>query len=130
MELQRIQNQINLLQKAYTTLETACNKTNLSDLESDGLIQRFEYTIELTWKTGKKYLEYKGLQASDFPKDIFKTLFSAQIVPDLEVFFEFLETRNTLSHMYSEHIAHKDIHIIKEHHTLIQKYISNLQNNI
>jgi len=65
MELQRIQNQINLLQKAYTTLETACNKTNLS-----------------------------------------------------------------LSHMYSEHIAHKDIHIIKEHHTLIQKYISNLQNNI
>ena len=59
MEQQRIENQVMLLKKAYTTLQKACQQEQLSDLESDGLIQRFEYTIELTWKTGKKYLEYK-----------------------------------------------------------------------
>ena len=33
----------------------------LSPLEQEGVIQRFEYTWELTWKVLKDYLEYSGI---------------------------------------------------------------------
>lgn len=55
MELIRIKRQILLLEKAYKTLEEAMSLKNYSTLEQDGTIQRFEYTIELSWKTLKKY---------------------------------------------------------------------------
>ncbi|HYN22235.1 MAG TPA: nucleotidyltransferase substrate binding protein, partial [Thermoanaerobaculia bacterium] len=34
--------------------------TTLSNLEKEGTIQRFEFTVELAWKTLKDYLEYEG----------------------------------------------------------------------
>jgi hypothetical protein len=34
----------------------------LSDLEKEGLIQRFEYTHELAWKVIKDYIESGGQQ--------------------------------------------------------------------
>ena len=40
--------------RAYTQLSQAIgNVDQLSDLEKEGLIQRFEYTFELAWKTLK-----------------------------------------------------------------------------
>ena len=33
----------------------------LSDLEKEGIIQRFEYTWELAWKTIKDYFESEGV---------------------------------------------------------------------
>jgi hypothetical protein len=55
MELIRVQKQILLLERAYWTLYEAMNLKNYSTLEQDWTIQRFEYTIELSWKTLKKY---------------------------------------------------------------------------
>src|SRR5688572_20757361 len=34
----------------------------LNDLEKEGTVQRFEYTVELAWKTLKDYLEFSGVQ--------------------------------------------------------------------
>ena len=34
--------------------------TSLSELEKEGLIQRFEYTYELSWRTLQDFLRYKG----------------------------------------------------------------------
>lgn len=33
---------------------------DLSDLEREGLIQRFEYTFELAWKVLRDYLDHQG----------------------------------------------------------------------
>lgn len=50
------------LKEAFLSLETAVNKKNINDLERDGIIQRFEYSFELSWKSLKKYLEsYFGI---------------------------------------------------------------------
>jgi len=34
---------------------------HLSDLEKEGVVQRFEYTLELGWKTLKDYMEEEGM---------------------------------------------------------------------
>lgn len=48
-------------QRALGRLEevvTLQRQRQLSPLEKDGMIQRFEYTQELAWKVLKNYIEY------------------------------------------------------------------------
>lgn len=63
------------LTKAYNQLHAAMERIDqLSTLEKDGLIQRFEYTFELAWKTMKDYLESQEVTAG-FPRDVIKAAF-------------------------------------------------------
>lgn len=49
--------------RAFILLREAFDQglANLSQLEKEGTIQRFEVAYELAWKTIKDYLEYQGL---------------------------------------------------------------------
>jgi nucleotidyltransferase substrate binding protein (TIGR01987 family) len=76
-----------------------------SDLEREGVVQRFEYTFELAWKTFKDYLEYGGVRLTEAtPRKVIKEcaerlIFEeAGIVP--EIFLEMMLARNALSHRY------------------------------
>jgi Nucleotidyltransferase substrate binding protein like len=54
---QRFQN----FERGFILLRSALEGRGIeesSDLELEGLIQRFEYTFELAWKTLKDYLEH------------------------------------------------------------------------
>jgi nucleotidyltransferase substrate binding protein (TIGR01987 family) len=94
---QRFQN----FEKALNQLEKAVNAKFLSDLEKEGLIQRFEYTFELAWKTLKDYLESKG-NPVQFPRDVVKDGFKANILKNGEAWMEMLEKRNLIAHTYNE----------------------------
>jgi nucleotidyltransferase substrate binding protein (TIGR01987 family) len=76
---------------------------NLNRLSKEGLIQRFEYTLELAWKTLKDYLESKQ-EIAKFPKDVIKKSFRSDLIEDGEIWMEMLEKRNLLSHTYEEQI--------------------------
>jgi len=49
-----MENLIQPFEKALLTLEEALSRPQLDDLMRDGAIQRFEYCVELSWKTSKK----------------------------------------------------------------------------
>ena len=89
------------LRKAFALLDEAAQRPELSRLEKEGLIQRFEYTFELSWKTLKDYLESQGVTAT-FPRDVLKEAFRAGVIENGEVWLEMLEKRNQLSHTYDE----------------------------
>ncbi|WP_390890359.1 nucleotidyltransferase substrate binding protein [Geoalkalibacter halelectricus] len=56
-------------EKAYLRLEEAINQENLNELERNGLIQRFEFTLDLAWKVLKDFLQEKGFVFKPSPKD-------------------------------------------------------------
>jgi len=88
--------------KAYQQFYAAvADFEKLSVLEKEGLIQRFEYTFELAWKTLKDYLESQELSAN-FPREVIKTAFQYGIIEDGEVWMDMLEKRNLLAHTYDE----------------------------
>ncbi len=90
--------------KAYRQLKEANDRfAELSVLEKEGMIQRFEYTFELSWKTLKDYLESRGVQVQ-FPRDVIKEAFSAGIVHDGEIWMDMLDNRNLMFHTYQEEI--------------------------
>ncbi len=73
----------------------------LSDLEREGLIQRFEYTFELAWKTLKDRLQYDGLQIPTVtPRNVIRAAFNAGLIDHGEAWIDMLTDRNLMSHKY------------------------------
>lgn len=94
---QRFQN----FEKAILQLREAVNKKNLSDLEKAGLIQVYEFTFELAWKTMKDYLEEKEVVVK-FPRDAIKEGIMYEVIKDGDVWMDMLQKRNLMSHTYDE----------------------------
>ncbi len=94
---QRFQN----FEKAISLLQDAVNKKNLSDLEIAGVIQIYEFTFELAWKTVKDYLEEKQVEVQ-FPRDAIKEGFTYGILKNGDVWMDMLLKRNLMSHTYNE----------------------------
>ncbi len=75
---------------------------SFSDLESEGLLQRFEYSFELGWKTLKDYLEFNGIVIASpvGPRSAIKAAFASGLLADGQVWIDMMLHRNKLSHMY------------------------------
>ena len=78
----------------------------VNDLFVNGQIQKFEYNIELLWKTLKVYFsEGRGITML-YPKEIIKQFFQEELITE-EVYLlliDALTSRNLLSHVYNEEI--------------------------
>ena len=94
------------IDKALMQLKNASELINLTELERDGLIQRFEYTIELLWKVSKKVLELNGVVAIA-PKDVIREMANIGWIKKPEILIEFIKLRNELRHSYENEIAEK-----------------------
>lgn len=77
----------------------------LSELEQQGLIQAFEYTHELAWKTLKDFLESRGVRPLYGSCDTTREAFRAGLLQDGEVWMQMIESRNLTSHTYNESVA-------------------------
>lgn len=86
----------------------------LDDLARDGLIQRFEFTFELAWKTLKSCFEEEGLIGLNSPKTVLREAFAAGLIQTEEVWLAMLEDRISTAHIYSEALASKICQRIQE----------------
>lgn len=75
----------------------------LSRLEQEGVIQRFEYTFELSWKVLKDLLYYEGFDVKS-PREVIRQAFESGYLneDDTETALDALQKRNLLSHTYEE----------------------------
>lgn len=85
---------------AYKTLKEGTIIAK-DDLSKDGVIQRFEFTFELLWKTIRIFLKDKGVNTNT-PKDCLKEAFKNGWIDNEEAFIKMLEDRNLTSHAYWE----------------------------
>ena len=92
--------------KALAQLQSAVRlsqQRELSLLEKQGLIQAFEYTHELAWKTMKDFLEYRGATERIYgSKDATRQAFAVGLVSEGEVWMQMIQSRNLTSHTYDE----------------------------
>ena len=98
---QRFQNYL----KAFSLLESAVlqhNKKGLSELEEQGLIQRFEFTHELAWNVMKDYFEYQGNTNITGSRDATREAFNKGLIKNGEDWMQMIKSRNDSSHTYNE----------------------------
>lgn len=95
-------------QRALHALEEAVELSRqrpLTRLEQQGLIQGFEFTHELAWKTLKDFLQYRGLSGVIGSRDAARVAFREGLVIDGELWMEMVKSRNLTSHTYREEVA-------------------------
>lgn len=117
------------LTKAVSTLEEALEFSKQVQahpiqfkIARDACIQRFEYTIELSWKLAVKKL---GSQTK-FPKQAIREMARADLISSAELWLDFIEARNSSSHSYDEETATKVFQQIILFQTQIHDYIGKL----
>ena len=95
-------------QKALAQLERFLEKQELNEMEEQGLIQAFEYTFELAWKTLQDFLEESsGYSEIRGPRPTITHSFSDGLISNGEKWMEMLKDRNRSVHTYDENIAHE-----------------------
>ncbi len=107
---QRFQN----FSKAFLKLKEALAMENLNELERNGLIQRFEFTLDLSWKVMSDYLKEKGFDFKPSPKDTFRLAQQNGFIDYAQALIDGLDIRNELSHDYSGDKFEKSEHILRQ----------------
>lgn len=118
------------LKKAYTKLKEVSDiYDGNNDIIRDSLIQRFEFTYELTHKTLKEFMKYLGVTLENsFPRTIFKKAYVNNLISDDKVWINLLEDRNSTSHIYNENMAEEIADRIKNQYvSAIKELIDNLE---
>jgi len=99
--------------KAVAQLTEFVEKDTLNKFEVQGLIQCFEYTFELAWKTAKDYLEVQGFDVKS-PRQTIQIAFQVELVKNGHVWMDALEKRNLMAHTYDENVAKEAEGLIRE----------------
>ena len=89
--------------RAFLLLRDAMDndRSTLSQLEKEGIIQRFEYTFELAWKVLKDKMEDDGLVLDQIsPKAVVRQAFAAKYINDPDTWLKMIGDRNLMSHTY------------------------------
>ncbi len=103
-EYERLAYRFKNYQKALSRFDEALTQSQakeLSDLEKEGFIQRFEYTLELAWKVMGDWLKSQNVKFRyNTPKQVIRESFQANLIDDGEKWMECLDNRNKTSHTY------------------------------
>jgi len=99
------------LEKAINQLKSGLNQSHAdqdNELLRDGVIQRFEYTMDLSWKMIQRYLKHIAQveeSAIRTKKDLFREAGRLGIISNVEAWFGYYEARNETSYTYDPQIA-------------------------
>lgn len=88
-------------ERALTRLGDVLTRTE-DDVVRDSIIQRFEFTFEMAWKTLFRFLVAKGEKVAERAWDVLPAAFAARLIDDADVWSRMRDCRNDTSHEYDE----------------------------
>lgn len=88
------------LSKALVSLEKALT-VEKTDISRDASIQRFEFCVELSWKSARKVM---GTSATA-PKQVVREMAQNGLIENVEFWLKSIDQRNLSSHTYNEKLA-------------------------
>ncbi len=116
------------LEKTLFSLKDALKAPPRSELERDGVIQRFVYTFDLSWKSVRKLVTALGkADVSGSPKPLLRDAVKERLFTDLKSWFGFLEARNLTAHIYGREEAEKVFAAAKWFPPFVEELLGNLK---
>ena len=119
MDQEKLKEKFKTYAKAVKRLKESLERDENDEVVLDAVIQRFEFTYELSWKLLKTYLSYNGIAEIKTPREAFKEAFAAGIILEGDQWIAMLDDRNITSHTYDEAEARKIYQRIKEKYFII-----------
>jgi nucleotidyltransferase substrate binding protein (TIGR01987 family) len=84
----------------------------LDKIIKEGLIQRFEYTFELSWNVMKDFAVFQGNNEITGSRDAIRYAFSSNLISKGDLWMEMIKSRINTTHTYNEVIADEIYHKI------------------
>ena len=97
---------IKQFEKAVRRLEEVLNMSE-TDVIRDSAIQRFEFTLDISWKMLKALLEEEKGIICVSPKECFREAYRQGVVNYDEDWIKFVDMRNETVHTYNEDNAER-----------------------
>lgn len=117
--------------KAYSKLKEFVETDNGSEKDRSAIINAFQYTFELWWKTLQKYMQEQQLLEELGPAATIRGAFHYQFIDDGEAFMTMLKDRNLITHTYKEDVAIDIYTNIKEKYVeLLEEFIQDYDKKI
>jgi nucleotidyltransferase substrate binding protein (TIGR01987 family) len=108
--------------KATIALESALSKPK-DDITRDATIQRFEFCVELAWKTSRKLMG----SSTTAPKQVVREMAQNKLIQDVDIWLVAIDQRNISSHTYNEELADKVYDFAKSFMSKLKDLIANLE---
>ena len=99
MSQRKLRDSILNLKRVLSRLEEAIQTPQTTALIAEGTIQRFEFVIELQWKTLKRALEYEG-KPTKTPREALKAAYQVSWITNETIWLDMIDCRNETSHIY------------------------------
>ena len=123
---QRFQNFENAFISFKEAVEEQGNTTN--ELIKAGIIQRFEFTHELSWKVMKDFLIFEGIQNIIGSRSAVREALNKDLIKNGEIWMDMIETRNITVHAYDEEILNKEFFkIVNEYFELLFEFYTKMK---
>lgn len=107
--------------KAAKRLEEALAQPK-NEFLRDSVIQRFEFCIELAWKTSKKIMG----TSTTAPKQIVREMAQNSLIDNVDIWLESIDQRNLSSHTYNEELAEQVYQFVQGFLPEIKKLVDKL----
>lgn len=102
------------------------SQSKKDDIIIDATIKRFEFTLELFWKTLKKILAYEKVESTS-PRDVVSKAFQINLIDDEHIWLTMLDDRNLSSHVYNQKMAREIFERTISHLPILQKTYEKLK---
>ena len=126
------------LKESYETFKTAYLKLK-EFIETDegtekdrgAIINAYQYTFELWWKTLQKYLQQREIIEELGPSSTIRTAIQYEFIDDKQEYMDLLRDRNLITHTYKEDTANYIYQRIKNIYVeLLQEFIKEFDKKI
>ena len=117
--------------KAYLKLKEFVETDNGSEKDRSAIINAYQYTFELLWKTLQKYMQQLEMLDELGPGNVIRTAFQYNIIDNGSIYMSMLKNRNLITHTYKEDVAEEIYTRIKEEYIEeLENFIKNFDNRI
>lgn len=103
LEITEFEKALNSLKEALDFAEKISDDNVQFKIARDACLQRFEYSIELSWKISVKKLG----STTKFAKPAIREMARADLISNPESWLGYIDARNSSSHSYDEKVAER-----------------------
>jgi len=132
MELNRVQERLAVARRALRTLQSVLQMQPVTDIVRDAAIQRFEYSLETTWKAAQRYLRvFEAIEATS-PRQVIRAAFQAGLLdePEARQALAMLQDRNLTVHTYNEALARALFARLQDYAVLMDRWLQRMETRL
>lgn len=126
--MERLDQRIEVARRALALLSELADQRDLTPLQRDAAIQRFEYTFEAVWKTVQLYLRvHEGIEPGS-PKGVARASLQVGLLDESETrtALAMTDDRNLTAHTYNEELARQIASRLPGHTALLRTWLEHV----